>query len=126
MTDSPGLRVRLPRNVAPDTPIMMRFSEFIGGGKPIYAGYFFIANGQTKANANDVRALAFNLEDDYSFYLKVQINSNSVESMDEFVAASSELIGEIIGEIMRCVPDWTRVDQGLYPPSESQNNNEHD
>ncbi len=119
MTDAPGLRVRLPRNVGPDDQIQMRVSEFIGAGRTIYAGYFFIANGRTKANANDVRALAFNLDDNYSFYLKVQINSNTVDSMDEFIEASSELLSELIGEIMRCVPDWTKVEQGIYPENQT-------
>ncbi len=115
MTDAPGLRVRLPRNVSPDEMIEMRFSEFVGDTRTIYAGYFFIANGRTKANANDVRELAFNLEDDYAYYLKVQINTNSVDSMDEFVEVASDLIGEMIGELMRCVPDWTEVQLGRYP-----------
>jgi hypothetical protein len=114
-TDAPGLRVRLPRNVSPESLIEMRFSEFTGGESTIYAGYFFIANGRTKANANDVRALAFNLEDDYAYYLKIQISANTVGSMDEFVEAASVLIGETLGEIMRCVPDWTEVQSGRYP-----------
>jgi hypothetical protein len=121
-TDAPGKRVRLPRNVGPDEPISMRFSEFIGQERTIYAGYFFIANGQTKANANDVRSLAFNLNDDYSYYLKIQINTNSVGSLDEFVALSESFISEMIGEIMRCVPDWTEVQLGEYPEDNPKKN----
>ena len=64
MSDAPGRRVRLPRGISPEQPFKFRASEFINPGKGnVYAGYFFIANGGTKANANDVRQLAFNLEE---------------------------------------------------------------
>jgi len=115
-TDAPGKRVRLPRGVTPDSPIEMRVSEFIDpdGGK-LYAGYFFIANGGTKANADDVRQLAFNLSDDYAYFLKVQVTGAKLESFDEFALYAGELVGELLGETMRCVPDWVDVQMGLYP-----------
>ncbi len=117
MSDAPGMRVRLPRGIGPDSPFEMRTSEFVGpSGQRIYAGYFFIANGGTKASANQVRQLAFNLEDDYAYFIKVQVSSASVGSFEEFIRYSGELVGELIGEIMRCVPDWIDVQQGLYPP----------
>ena len=116
LSDAPGSRVRLPRGVGPDSPIKMRVSEFIAqDGSKLYAGYFFIANGGTKANANDVRQLAFNLEDDYAYFLKVQVTGRTFDSFDAFVESSGELLGELIGEIMRCVPDWVDVQTGIYP-----------
>ncbi|MGV6813634.1 MAG: hypothetical protein ACWA5W_01340 [Phycisphaerales bacterium] len=117
MSDAPGSRVRLPRDVSPEHPITMRVSEFIepGGGK-IYAGYFFIANGGTKANANDVRQLAFNLKDEYAYFLKVQVTGRSSDSFEEFAQYAGELVGELLGETMRCVPDWVEVQLGNYPP----------
>jgi hypothetical protein len=116
MSDAPGSRIRLPRGISPEQPFQFRASEFINPGKGnIYAGYFFIANGGTKANANDVRQLAFNLEDDYAYYMKVQVSASGLESFDEFAQHSGDLLGELIGEIMRCVPDWVSVKQGLYP-----------
>ncbi len=115
-TDAPGIRVRLPRDVTPENPLSMRCSEFIiGDERTIYAGYFFIANGGTKANANEVRALAFNLSDDYSYYMKVQVNCITAESMDEFVEYSGQVLSELIGELMRCTPDWVEVQRGNYP-----------
>lgn len=115
-TDAPGSRVRLPRDVTPDSPIELRASEFIdGNGNKIYAGYFFIANGGVRANANDVRTLAFNLSDDYAFYLKVQVNSQSAQSFEEFRDQASGLLSDLLGEIMRCVPDWVDVQTGVYP-----------
>jgi hypothetical protein len=116
-TDSPGRRVRLPRDVGPGSPLRMRVSEYIlPGGQRYYAGYFFIANGGTVPNANDVRTLAFNLTDDYAYYLKIQVNSGTVGSVEELVDEASGLLDELIGEIMRCVPDWIEVESGLYPP----------
>jgi len=116
-SDAPGSRVRLPRGIGPDSPIRMRVSEFIDpDGSRLYAGYFFIANGGTKANANDVRQLAFNLDDDYAYFLKVQITGRTFGSFDEFNIYAGELVGELIGEIMRCVPDWVDVQMGIYPP----------
>jgi hypothetical protein len=117
-TDSPGRRVRLPRDVGPENPLRIRASEYIlPGGQKYYAGYFFIANGGTVPNANDVRTLAFNLTDDYAYYLKVQVNSGTVNSVEELVEEASGLLDELIGEIMRCVPDWVDVETGLYPPA---------
>lgn len=117
MSDAPGSRVRLPRGVGPDSPFQMRTSEFIdpGGGK-IYAGYFFIANGGTKANANDVRQLAFNLEDDYAYFMKIQVTGHGFTSFEAFADYTGDLLGELIGELMRCVPDWIDVQIGTYPP----------
>jgi Protein of unknown function (DUF3485) len=116
-SDAPGSRVRLPRGIGPGSPIRMRVSEFLDpDGSRLYAGYFFIANGGTKANANDVRQLAFNLDDDYAYFLKVQITGRTFGSFDEFNTYAGELVGELIGEIMRCVPDWVDVQMGIYPP----------
>ena len=117
MSDAPGRRVRLPRGISPEKPFQFRASEFINPGKGnVYAGYFFIANGGTKANANDVRQLAFNLEDDYAYYLKVQISGEGFEAFDDFANHSGSLLSDLIGEIMRCVPDWVRGQEGTYPP----------
>lgn len=118
-TDAPGSRIRLPRDVTPETRIMMRCSEFIlGDDQKIYAGYFFIANGGTKANANEVRTLAFNLSDDYAYYLKIQVNCLTADSIDEFAEYAGSVIGDLLGEIMRCAPDWVEVQEGRYPAVE--------
>lgn len=115
-TDAPGRRVRLPKGVGPDSALEMKCSEFLlPDGSAFYAGYFFIANGGTVASANGVRTLAFNLSEDYAYYLKIQVNSSSVESIEELAEVSSGLIGELMGEIMRCVPDWVEVGRGNYP-----------
>jgi exosortase len=117
-TDRPGMRVRLPVGVTPSSPIQMRISGY--QGDRIFAGYFFIANGGTVASAEAVRTLAFDLTSDYAYYLKVQVTSTSVGSKEELAEHAGSLIGELIGEIMRCTPDWVSVQSGAYAPLDSE------
>lgn len=115
-SDAPGTRVRLPRDVTPERPVEMRLSEFLlGEEKRLYAGYFFIANGGTVPNANDVRTLAFDLTSDYAYYLKIQVTSASATSSEELVERAASLLDGLLGEMMRCAPDWVEVETGRYP-----------
>ncbi len=113
-SDAGGQRVHLPFD---PRSMRMRITPFKGPGKdkPLFAGYFFIANGGHKPNAEEVRLLAFDLKSDYAYYLKVQVSSGEVESAAELAQLASSLLGELLPEIMRCVPDWVAVQQGLYP-----------
>jgi hypothetical protein len=114
-SSAPNLRVRLPRDLTPERPLQLRISEFTGGGgQKIYAGYFFVANGGWVASANDVRLLAFNLTDDYAFYLKVQFTA-AAESPEHLASLSGLVLDDLLGELMRCVPDWAEVQAGRYP-----------
>lgn len=111
-----GTYVRLPRDLAPDRPLKLRVSRFSGPeGVELYAGYFFIANGGWVASANEVRTLAFDLTDDYAYYLKVQFSSTDVESPEELAGRVGSLLDDLLGELMSCVPDWTEVQAGRYP-----------
>ncbi len=116
-SDRPGMRVRLPRGVTPDRPIRMMMSSFAGpeGETRLVAGYFFVANGGTVASANDVRTLAFDLQSDYAYYLKVQVTTAQVDSKEQLALLAGSLVGELMPEIMRCVPDWIEVQRGNYP-----------
>ena len=115
-SDSRGQRVRLPAGIE---NLRIRTSGYsIPRQGNIYAGYFFIANGGVVASAEDVRLLAFDLKDDYAFYLKVQFNaveSERIGSPEDLVAAASDLLEELLPDIMLCVPDWVEVTQGRYP-----------
>lgn len=117
-SDSPGSRVRLPRDVGPERPLAMKASEFVNGEQRIFAGYFFIANGGAAARASDVRALAFDRRNKYAFYLKVQVTSTTVSSGEELAEVAGDLLGEMIGEVMRVVPDWVEVSRGAYPEAD--------
>ncbi len=113
LTSRPGQSVRLPRE--PES-LRMRVMGFDNADGPrIFAGYFFIANGGHTDNAQNVRALAFNLTDDYAYYVKVQCTSQAA-SAEDLASMSADLLSELIGEIMLCTPDWTEVQAGRYPP----------
>lgn len=109
-----GARITLPRN---PHDIRMRVMDFVDNRREqtLYAGYFFIANGGTVDRAEGVRMLAFDLSDDYAYYLKVQVTSQMVDSLEELGEVASSLINDLIGDIMYCLPDWVEVDRGLWP-----------
>jgi exosortase len=116
-SDSRGARVRLPRGIE---SVGLRASGYqVPRVGEIFAGYFFIANGGIATSANDVRLLAFDLTDDYAFYLKVQFNGSSAQgigSPEELAEVASDLLDELLPDLMMCVPDWVEVTQGRYPP----------
>jgi hypothetical protein len=112
-----GLRVNLPRDLTPEHPLKLRITEFAGPKGPhMFAGYFFIANGGWVATAEHVRDLAFDLQSDYAYYLKVQVGSSDVSSPEELASLAGALLDDLLGEIMTCVPDWQRVQTGKWPP----------
>lgn len=113
-SDKPGSMVRLPAN---PRDIQMRVGTYqTPSGRPISAGYFFVANGGTTANAEGVRLLAFDLRADYAYYLKIQFNMMGAESSEELLQYAGSILDDLFGEIMRCVPDWVEVEKGTYPP----------
>ncbi|MBL8759717.1 MAG: exosortase/archaeosortase family protein [Phycisphaerae bacterium] len=96
--------------------LRLRVSEFTGpNGQKLFSGYFFIANGGLSTTAEGVRLLAFNLTDDYAYYLKVQFNSPRATTPEELAAHAGLLLDELFPDLMRCVPDWTKVVSGEYP-----------
>ncbi len=113
-SDIPGTPFRLPRDPA---NIKLRTMEFgDNSGNRRFAGYFFIANGGTVSRAEEVRLLAFDLKSSYSYYLKVEFQSDSVQSGEELAAMAGKFLDENFAEIMRCTPDWVEVEMGEYPP----------
>ena len=109
-----GQRIRLPRD-SQDMKIRVNPYTYPGKDWKLHAAYLFIANGGHCPNAEEVRLLAFRLTDDYAYYLKVQFSTTSVQDEAEFVEACSSLLGELLPDIMRCVPDWVEVERGKYP-----------
>ncbi|MBX3409943.1 MAG: hypothetical protein KF859_08660 [Phycisphaeraceae bacterium] len=117
-TDLPNQRINLPRDAQ---GLKLRVMRFTGESRrPIYAGYFFIANGGWVAGANDVRLLAFDLKATYAYYMKIEFQSQSVNSAEELAAVAGEFLTEYFAEIMRCVPDWVEVEAGRYPPESTR------
>lgn len=112
-----GRRVNLPFGLSPERPLMLRVSRFsTPGGHEHLAGYFFIANGGWVASAEGVRQLAFDLQNDYAYYLKVQVGSSDVDTPEELARLAGSLMDDLLGELMTCVPDWVKVQEGLWPP----------
>jgi hypothetical protein len=111
-TDPPG-RVRLPRDIESLELSVTPFSH--AGGQTLYAGYFFIANGGVVASANQVRLLAFKLEEKYAFYCKVQFSTADVASAQELGEVAGAILDDMLPDIMRRVPDWVEVVEGRYP-----------
>jgi hypothetical protein len=113
-----GTRVRLPKGIE---NLQMSVTPFVHSSKrQRFAGYFFIANGGVVASANQVRLLAFKLDEKYAFYCKVQFSSMDVTSAQELGAVAGAMLDEMLGDIMRRVPDWIEVEAGRYPPPESK------
>lgn len=108
-----GRAVRLPRGIEDLRMTVTPFKD--GAGKRFYAGYFFIANGGVVASANGVRLLAFRLQDDYAYYLKVQFTSTDAESEEDFGVLCGRMLNNLLPELMYRVPDWTEVEAGRYP-----------
>ncbi len=113
-SDNPGARFRLPRNI---DELALRTTEYTDpkNGRTMYAGYFFIANGAVTASAESVRLLAFDYRDYYAYYLKVQVSGQGYAGAEDVASAAASLIGELLPEIMRTVPDWVEVQAGRYP-----------
>lgn len=113
-----GRRVTLPAGVTPTEPIALRVSEYFSdvGKRRMFAGYFFVANGGWVSSADELRLLAFDLRNDYAFYMKVQVGSTDVGSKEELAELAGSLLDDLFGEIMTCVPDWMRVERGEWPP----------
>lgn len=117
-SNRPGQRVLLPLD---PRQMQLRVTEFsLPGGPSLYAGYFFIVNGEHRSSAEGVRLLAFDLKTDYAYYLKVQFNSQRVESPEELAEIASDLLDDLLGELMLCVPDWAEVTTGAWPAESNE------
>jgi exosortase len=93
-------------------------------GSRIYAGFFFIANGRVTASPYEVRTLAFDKTDRYSYYCKVQFTMAGDSALDEakFAESIADLTHHLLPELMRCLPDWPAIEaaeSGAAPAHDS-------
>ncbi len=81
-------------------------------GQRVYAGYFFIANGETMPTPESVRKFAFDLTTRYAYYAKVQfvLAGSSDFDQDDFIEIVSGVLPDLLPELMRCLPDWVIVE----------------
>lgn len=91
-------------------------------------GYFFIANGKSVASSYGVRQAAFNLRDRYAYYCKIQLTKRgkvddpSGSLLEPFKSDATDLLGELIPQVMRCLPDWPTYEAksgGAAAPAEA-------
>lgn len=119
-SDKPNVRVRLPRGIE---DLKMRFSTFADReNQKTIAGYFFMANGGLTPSPEGVRLLAFKLQDDYAYYLKVQTTVGGQLDSKEAARLSGLLLSDLMPEIARCAPDWVEVESGNYPSDNPRKN----
>ena len=93
----------------------LRTTEFRRKGRPnerLYAGYFFIANDYTTPRPERVRWFAFDLTTRYAYFTKIQFTMLAPESVErwEYVDLVSDLLNDLLPELMRCLPDWAEVE----------------
>ena len=93
----------------------LRTTEYRFKEKPgvrVHAGYFFIANGETTPMPALVRSFAFDLTTRHAYYAKVQFTMYTTPEVapEQFVATASDLLVELLPELMRCLPDWAEVE----------------
>ncbi len=103
----------------------LRLTEFRDKARPdrpVYAGYFFIANGEMTPKPEAVRLLAFYLSTKYAYYAKIQFTTLAPEGFqrEQFLELVSDLAAELLPELMRCLPDWAEVESWTdVSPTES-------
>lgn len=81
----------------------------------VSATYFFVANGSFYASPNQVRFLAFDMHDKYSYYCKVEVRFLKLTDPAEIEQRTTVFLSEVLPEIMACLPDWTDVRAGRWP-----------
>ncbi len=107
------MRVRMPIG-----GFELRTTEFSSEEHPslrVFAGYFFIANGETMPSPVGVRRFAFDLTTQYAYYAKVQflLAGPGDIGRDDFIEAVSEVLADLLPELMRCLPDWVDVESSF-------------
>jgi hypothetical protein len=120
-----GLVARDERDDRFNNVVNMRISDFVDPKSDAVSiiGYFFIANNRLTPSANDVRQLAFRLEDDYAYYVKVQFSVSvgpggggprrvaTAADLARVVGGPRGFISELLPEVMLCLPDWVQLEE---------------
>lgn len=96
--------------------LKMRVTRFVSReGREMYAGYFFFANGKNTPTADNVRLMAFQLQDDYAYFAKLQFSSFEATSAEDLARMTASLLNEMLPDIADRVPNWVDVQNGTYP-----------
>ncbi len=107
------------------TPLIrtMEFNDDEAAGQRIWAGYFFITNGQMTPAPSGVKLISFMGPDSHAYYAKVQLiaGGGSQFGQDEYLDTASGFLSLTLPHVMRVLPDWADVLDGNIPSSESGN-----
>ncbi|MEQ9453875.1 MAG: exosortase/archaeosortase family protein [Phycisphaeraceae bacterium] len=108
-----GEQVRIPKS-----QIEMR--QFIYGSesdptRDMHVMYVFAANGDFAARAEEIRILAFDPRDRYSYYCKIEIQPLGVSDKDKAVKVVENALNDMLPEVMAALPDWVEVSEGRWP-----------
>ena len=88
----------------------------------IFGGYFFIANGRVTPSPEGVKALAFNPQEKYAYYCKVQyIHFSRSATREKFLELVGDHLNHLLPEVMRLLPDWSEVERrdAEVPPAQA-------
>jgi exosortase len=87
------------------------FSDPALPGSRLLAGYFFIANGRLASGSREARSLAYNLQEEWAFFTKIQFASRVPETelstdrlVDSFVDMIEDMLAPMMPEVMRMLP----------------------
>ncbi len=84
--------------------------------------YFFVANGSYRDSPASLRLAGFDPRDTYSYYCKVEVHVPGVSDPTLAKARAEAFLSQMLPEILRCLPDWTEVEEGTYPPKDATGN----
>jgi hypothetical protein len=91
------------------------FQDRKGSRTEQLGGYFFIANGRCTPTTFGVRGLAFNMNDRFAYYCKVQLSARyavgDTPSAVAFKAQSEDFLTQLLPHLMRRLPDWPAVER---------------
>lgn len=104
--------------ILPSLDISMLAFDFVTDGMstPSTVTYFFAANGRFMGDTGDVRKLVIHITDRYAYWAKIEVLPIGVGDREEALAIVKEFLSAALPEIMLCMPDWSEVKAGTYPP----------
>jgi hypothetical protein len=98
----------------------MEFGSDEARDQRIFGGYFFIANGRVTPAPEGVKALAFNPQEKYAYYCKVQyIYASRNATQEKFLELVADHLKHLLPELMRSLPDWSEVERREQKDAES-------
>ncbi len=106
--------VRVPRTDAPAT--LFTFGMPNDPSQRSSVLYFFAANGKFLPTPDHVRLQGFDLRDEFSYYCKIEVGAPLVADTDVAIAITGTYLAEVLPEILACLPDWSEVLMGRWPP----------